>query len=168
MVALLIVALILFILDKAKELIQTEKIFKYDGFFKKLLWFTLLLTIVQVILGTQVRQFVDDQVKLLGHENIHLVMQDPIINFYIHRSFSIVVLATNIWLFVMNKQKGLGFAKTGWVLVLILLEVATGIAMYNFDFPFASQSIHIVTASLLFGVQFYMILESRRMKSSVR
>jgi len=168
LVALLIVALILVILDKAKELTHTEKVFKYDGFFKKLLWFTLLLTIVQVILGTQVRQFVDDQVKLLGHENIHLVMQDPIINFYIHRSFSIVVLATNIWLFVMNKQKGLGFAKTGWVLVLILLEVATGIAMYNFDFPFASQSIHIVTASLLFGVQFYMILESRRMKSSVR
>ena len=162
LVALLIVALILLILDKAKELSHTEKIFRYDGFFKKLLWLTLLLTIIQVVLGTEVRQFVDDQVKLLGHENIHLVMQDPIINFYIHRSFSIVVMAANIWLFIMNKQKDLGFAKTSWVLVLILIEIASGIAMYNFDFPFASQSIHVVTASILFGIQFYMILESRR------
>ena len=161
-VALIIVAVILYILDRSKDLTHQLKVFKHDGFFKKLLWITLFLTLIQVVLGTQVRQFVDEQVKLLGHENIHLVMQDPIVNFYIHRSFSIVVLATNIWLFIMNKQKELGFAKTSWVLCLILLEVASGIAMYNFDFPFASQSIHVVTASIIFGIQFYMILEGRR------
>ena len=161
-VALIIVGLILNILDKAKELTHTEVVYKHDGFFKKLLWVTLIFTLIQVVLGTEVRQFVDEQVKLLGHENIHLVMQDPIINFYIHRSFSIAVLAMNIWLFIMNKQKGLGYAKTSWVLCLLLVEIASGIAMYNFDFPFASQSIHVVTASLLFGTQYYMILESRR------
>ncbi|KGO92986.1 COX15/CtaA family protein [Flavobacterium subsaxonicum] len=160
--ALVIVALILYILDKAKNLTHQQTIFKTDRFFKVLLWFSLLLTLIQVVLGTEVRQFVDERIKMLGYENLALVMDEPIINFYIHRSFSMVVLAVNIWLFIMNKQKGLGFAKTSWVLCLILVEVASGIAMYNFDFPFASQSIHVVTASILFGIQFYMILESRR------
>jgi cytochrome c oxidase assembly protein subunit 15 len=161
-VALIIVAVILYILDKSKELTHQVTAIKHDGFFKKLLWVSLLLTLVQVVLGTEVRQFVDEQVKILGHENMALVMDEPIVNFYIHRSFSIVVLAINIWLFIMNKQKELGFAKTSWVLILLMIEVASGIAMYNFDFPFASQSIHIVTASIIFGIQFYMILESRR------
>jgi len=161
-VALIIVAVILYILDKSKDLTHQVTTVKHDGFFKKLLWVSLLLTLVQVVLGTEVRQFVDEQVKILGHENMALVMDEPIVNFYIHRSFSIVVLAVNIWLFIMNKQKELGFAKISWVLILLIIEVASGIAMYNFDFPFASQSIHIVTASILFGMQFYMILESRR------
>jgi cytochrome c oxidase assembly protein subunit 15 len=165
-VALIIVAVILFILNKAKDLTNQQQIFKQDPFFKKLLWISLILTLIQVVLGTEVRQFVDERIKMLGYENLALVMDEPIINFYIHRSFSIVVLAMNLWLFIMNKQKGLGFAKTSWVLCLILLEVATGIAMYNFDFPFASQSIHVVTASVLFGIQFYMILESRRVTST--
>ena len=160
--ALVIVALILYILDKAKNLTHQQTVFKTDRFFKMLLWFSLLLTLIQVVLGTEVRQFVDERIKMLGYENLALVMDEPIINFYIHRSFSIVLLAVNIWMFIMNKQKGLGFAKTSWVLCLILVEVASGIAMYNFDFPFASQSIHVVTASILFGIQFYMILESRR------
>lgn len=161
-VALIIVAVILYILDKSKELSHQIITIKHDSFFKKLLWVSLFLTLIQVVLGTEVRQFVDEQVKILGYENMALVMDDPIVNFYIHRSFSIVVLAMNIWLFIMNKQKGLGFAKTSWVLSLLMVEVASGIAMYNFDFPFASQSIHVVTASIIFGIQFYMILESKR------
>jgi len=160
--ALVIVALILYILDKAKDLTLQQPVVRYNRFFKILLWFSLILTLIQVVLGTEVRQFVDERIKMLGYENLALVMDEPIINFYIHRSFSIVVLAMNIWLFIMNKQKGLGFAKTSWVLCLILVEVASGIAMYNFDFPFASQSVHVVIASILFGIQFYMILESRR------
>ena len=166
--ALVIVALILYILDKAKGFTGQLATYKYDTFFKRLLWVSLLFTLAQVVLGTEVRQFVDEQVKLLGYENMALVMDEPLVQFYVHRSFSIVVLGMNIWLFIMNKQKGLGFGKTSWVLVLLLVEVASGIAMYNFDFPFASQSIHVVTASIIFGVQYYMILESRRSKKIVQ
>jgi cytochrome c oxidase assembly protein subunit 15 len=163
--ALVIVALILYILDKAKGLTQTLKTYKYDPFFNRLLWVSLLFTLAQVVLGTEVRQFVDEQVKLLGYENMALIMDEPLVQFYVHRSFSIVVLGMNIWLFIMNKQKELGFGKTSWVLVLLLVEVASGIAMYNFDFPFASQSIHLVTASVIFGIQFYLILESRKRRA---
>ena len=44
----------------------------------------------------------------------------------------------------------------------ILAEIITGIAMYYFDFPVATQPIHIVIATLLIGFQFYIFLESRK------
>jgi len=161
-VALIIVAVILYILDKSKDLSNQLKVYRHDKLFMGMLWFSLVLTLLQIVMGTQVRQFVDEQIKLLGHENIALVMDEPTVNFYIHRSFSIIVLFTNIILFNRNKKFALGFNKISWVLVLLTIEIASGIAMYNFDFPFASQTIHVVSASLLFGIQFYMILESRR------
>lgn len=172
-VALLIVAIILVILNKAKGMIQSYKPVKYDPFFNKLLWVSLLFTLIQVVLGTQVRQFVDHTVKAqmaassCNCVDMSTVMAEPGITFYIHRSFSIILLGLNIWIFIMNKQKGLGFNKTSWVLSLLLLIVASGVAMYNFDFPFASQSIHLVVASVVFGLQFYMIMESRRAAKSV-
>jgi cytochrome c oxidase assembly protein subunit 15 len=156
-VALLIVAVILYILYKSKE--HTAP-FEQDSLFKKLIIVSLLLTLVQVVLGTQVRQFVDEQVKILGYENMRLVMDSPIVAFYFHRTFSFAVFAINAWMYVRNKKLKLGFTKTSWILWLLAIEIASGIAMFYADFPFGSQSIHLVTASMLFGVQFYMILES--------
>jgi len=158
-VALIIVAIILYILHLAKP---TTVAFKQDKMFKIMLWIALLLTLIQVVLGTQVRQFVDERVKMLGYENMHLILDNPLVMFYFHRTFSFVLFFSNLYLYLRNRRLGLGFAKTGWVMLLLLIEIASGIAMYYADFPFGMQSTHLVAASLLFGVQFYMILESRR------
>ena len=58
----------------------------------------------------------------------------------------------------------MGLKKINGVVILIAAEIVTGILMYYFDFPFGSQTIHVVIATLLFGVQFYMILESKEKK----
>lgn len=158
-VALIIVAIILYILHLAKP---TKVAFKHDKMFKIMLWAALFLTLIQVVLGTQVRQFVDERVKMLGYENMHLILDNPLVTFYFHRTFSFVLFFSNLYLYLRNRRLRLGFAKTGWVMVLLLIEIASGIAMYYADFPFGMQSTHLVAASLLFGVQFYMILESRR------
>lgn len=163
--ALVIVGLILYILDKSKEITHTAVTFKYDRLFKNLLIISIFLTLVQVVLGTQVRQFVDERIKMLGYENMNLVMDSPIINFYVHRTFSFVVAGINIWLYFRNKKLGLGYNKTMWVLWLLVFEIASGVAMFYLDFPFGMQTLHLVSASLLFGVQYYMILESRRSKT---
>ena len=44
------------------------------------------------------------------------------------------------------------------ILWLIGAEVLLGIAMFYLDFPFATQPLHLVLATLLFGVQLYWIL----------
>lgn len=163
--ALVIVAVLLYILDKSKNLAHNAITYKKDKLFKSLLIISLIVTLIQVVLGTEVRQFVDERVKMLGYDNMHLVMDSPIINFYFHRTFSFVVFGINLWIYLRNRQLNLGFAKTTWIMWLLIVEIASGIAMYYLDFPFGMQTVHLVAASVLFGIQFYLILESNRKRS---
>jgi heme a synthase len=157
-VALIIVAVLLFIIKNSSAKISN---FINDSRFKNILIVTVFLTFVQIILGTQVRQFVDDQVKILGYDQMQKVLENPTISFYIHRSFSILILVLNLFLFLRNKKLNLGFQKINWIMLLIGIEILTGMAMYYLDFPYSSQPIHLVVASILFGVQFYLILENQ-------
>ncbi len=120
----------------------------------------LILTLIQIALGTQVRQFVDYQMDSVGENAKNLWLQNPEFQFYIHRSFSVLVVILNLYLaYILHKSK-LGFHKIRWVLLLLLVEIISGIAMYYLHFPFGSQTIHLVIASLLFGIQFYLLLEA--------
>jgi len=156
-VALVIVGVILYIIRKSQVKVA---VFQKDRLFRNVLICALGLTLMQVALGTQVRQFVDMQVKVFGYGQMYMVLQNPMADFYIHRSLSILIFLANAFLFWRNRKMNLGFSKMNWVLFLIGIEIASGIAMYYFDFPFGSQTTHLVIASLLFGTQFYLILEN--------
>ncbi len=117
----------------------------------------LVLTLVQIAMGTQVRQFVDEQIDRLG-EGTHALWLDPApILFYVHRSFSLLVTALNVWLFLRLRKRNFPLQLLKQVLALIGLEILTGILMYYFDFPFSSQPLHLLFASLLFGAQSYLL-----------
>ena len=163
--ALVIVAVILYILHLAKP--KANPLLKFDKVFDSVLIISLILTLTQVILGTQVRQYVDEQVKIVGYDGMATILEDPIIGFYFHRTFSFVVLAINVILIVRNRKFQLGFKKINWVLWLLAIEILSGISMYWYSFPFGSQSIHLVVASLLFGAQFYLILESKQAEKRI-
>ena len=124
----------------------------------------LIMTLIQVILGTQVREFIDTQIKTFGDNTQGQWLADPEFTFYIHRSFSILVVAINLYIFYLIRKLSLGYKKIRWVLALLFIEIVSGIAMNYFDFPFGSQAIHLLMAAFLFGVQFYLFLEvnSRR------
>ena len=157
LMAFVIVAVILVIIYRTRSHTQISKPNKT---FKNLLLFAVGLTTVQVVFGTQVRQFVDEQIDLLGDTANNLWLAKPEISFYIHRSLSAVVFLTNAWILYLNKKNNLGFAKLQWVIIIIVLEIISGMAMYYIDFPFGTQTIHLVLATLLFGVQFYLVLEA--------
>lgn len=156
--ALVIVAILIGIVRAAQN--RTE-IKKYDGKFRFLLTVSLVFTLIQVVLGTQVREFIDEQVRA-GINNEFLWLNNPRLDFYLHRSFSLIVLFLNVYLFYLNKSLQLGFSKMKWVLLILALEVLTGILMNYFNFPFGSQAAHLVLASVLFGVQFQLVLEARK------
>ncbi len=155
--ALIIVALLLYLIHRAKIKRGPAK---FDKVILNLLWISTGATLVQIIMGTQVRQFVDDQIDLVGESAKQLWLADPSLDFYFHRTFSIVVLLLNLYLAYQIKKHHLGYHKINWVLALLFFEVLTGVLMYYFNFPFASQPIHLVLASLLFGTQFYLVLEA--------
>lgn len=153
--ALAIVALLLFVIFQSSG----THLKSYKKGLLPLAICVLLLTLLQIFLGTQVRQFIDDQIKVLGYTNKNAWLQKPELQFYVHRSLSILVIILNGLLFWKIRKNNLKFSKIKWVLGLIGVEVATGIAMYYFHFPFSSQPLHLILASILFGVQFYLFLE---------
>ncbi len=123
-----------------------------------LLYGTFTLTLIQIILGIQVRQFVDLQVERWGYDLPQFWLAAPELNFYIHRSLSLFVVAANILLFIRVVKDNIEQIFIKRILWLVSGEIALGIAMFYFDFPFATQPLHLVLATLLFGVQLYWVL----------
>ena len=154
--ALIIVALLLYIMHLSKE---SQKSLQFEKSLQFVMGFALVLTLIQIVLGTQVRQFVDEQIDVVGEQMKNLWLQDPTFQFYVHRSFSILVFVVNIYLWYTVRKRELPLSQMNWVMGLIGLEILTGIAMYYIDFPFGSQPAHLVLASILFGVQFSLVLE---------
>ena len=152
--ALVIVALLLYLYYISKE---NNRLTTPPTNIKAWAILALALTLVQIAMGTQVRQFVDEQIDLLG-EGTQAMWLDPApLLFYVHRSFSLLVTGLNIWLFLRLRKLGFPTQQMQQVLALIGLEIATGILMYYFDFPFSSQPLHLLFASLLFGTQSYLL-----------
>ena len=165
MMALIIVAMLLYIIFKASK---SRKRRKNNNLLINLLVVAIILTLIQIVLGTQVRQFVDHQIDLHGEQAKNLWLQKPELQFYIHRSFSVLVVLLNLYIAFLIHKSNLGYKKINWVLILLLSEIISGITMYYMNFPFGSQTIHLVMASLLFGAQFYLVLEAINAKRSVK
>lgn len=161
--ALIIVALLIYLIFISRK---QSAAFKYGERLGGLAILALGLTLIQIILGTQVRQFVDEQIEVLGYGSKNLWLQNPTLQFYTHRTFSILVVLLNLYLaYRINKGK-LGFTKINWIITIVLLEAATGILMFYLDFPFATQPLHLILAAMLFGLQYYFMLEVLNAKKS--
>jgi cytochrome c oxidase assembly protein subunit 15 len=141
-----------------------KKTFKYNSLFNKLLIISVIFSLVQIAMGTQVRQFIDEQVKQFGFENKNYSLMNPSFKFYFHRSFTIAIVLVNFGLFYINQIKNLGYKLVNWIIFLIFLETITGILMYYAEFPIGTQAIHLLSGALLFGLQFYLWLQNRSAK----
>ncbi|MGB3774642.1 MAG: COX15/CtaA family protein [Leeuwenhoekiella sp.] len=165
LVALIIVLVLIYLLYCIRK---QRPDFVYDRTFKWGMIAAIMLTLIQIALGTQVRQHVDETIDIVGYAAKSLWLQKPELTFYIHRSFSIVVFLLNIFLFYRNYKNDLGHRLMNWIIALIGIEVLTGIMMYYFDFPFLTQPSHLVIASILFGLQSYVLLTSFKEKTLVK
>ncbi len=160
-IGLVIVALLLYL-----RFIVTEKnnTYKFDSLFNRLLIFSVVFSLIQIAMGTQVRQFIDEQVKQFGFDNKQYSLMNPSFKFYFHRSFTIAIVLVNLGMFYLNQVKNLGFKLVNWIVFLIFLETITGILMYYAEFPLGTQAVHLLAGAILFGLQFYLWLQSRKVK----
>ena len=153
--ALLIVLLLIILLAREREPVKgLSNIF----YIKWIVAISLVLTLFQIGMGTQIRQFVDVQMRTFNLSNASKWLNNPPILFYVHRSFSIAVLIVHAYLgYLLYKNNQI---PTVFKVIIIVLsvEILTGIWMYYFDFPFSSQPLHLVLAALLFGAQSYFML----------
>jgi len=154
--ALLIVGMLLWMLHSSDT---RDRGYGFDRTTYGIWWLVVPLTLVQILLGTQVRQFIDHQSETIGMAAKSLWLQDPDWVFYVHRSFSILLLLLHLWMVYRIYKLQLGFRKVFASLGVLLGLIATGIAMNYFAFPWGSQPLHLVLAAILFGLQWYALLE---------
>ena len=160
LMALLIIALLIYLVNSSsKYTIKKNKIFT------NFLFVAIILTLVQIVLGTQVRQFVDEQANVY-YDKFQWFNEIPKVYEY-HRTFSLVVIAVNFGLFYLNKKLNLGNNYISYVIVLLFIEALSGVVMFYFDFPFGSQTTHLFIASLIFGFQFFILLQNITFKNKL-
>lgn len=157
-VGLIIIGLLL----QLQFIVSDKKTYQYHSLFNKLLIVSVIFSLIQIAMGTQVRQFIDEQVKQFGFENKNYSLMNPSFKFYFHRSFTIAIVLVNLGMFYLNQVKNLGYKLVNWIVFLIFLETITGILMYYAEIPFGTQSIHLMAGAVLFGLQFYLWLQSRK------
>ncbi|MGZ8200971.1 MAG: COX15/CtaA family protein, partial [Methylosarcina sp.] len=99
LLALVIVALLIYTIARS----QRDSLSRIDSSglpakFKVVLIAAMIMTLLQVMMGTQVREAVD----FIAHEHSYIDRKywrdDFPIIFYVHRSFSSIILFTNLWL----------------------------------------------------------------------
>ncbi len=157
--ALVIVAMLQYAVARAhRDEVQAE--LRYSGQVNWLLWIIAVVTFGQILLGTQVREEVDLVAYMMNGANRELWVDKLGTSFYVHRSFSIVVVALHVYVAaLLYKLRNKQIARlTNVMLVLVGAEIVIGIIMAYFAIPPVLQPLHLTLGSLLFGVQFQLLI----------
>lgn len=163
--AMVLVAMLIYLMHATQE---TEGYTKSDGSLISSVWlvFGAIILFVQILLGTQVREEIDriaseiqvreDWISALGAA------------FIIHRSFSWVVLIFHGFLVVKLWKMSIAnrFALT--VILLILGTILTGVGMAWFAVPPFLQPVHLLLATITFGVQFLLMLRMNKVQTEFK
>ncbi len=121
----------------------------------------LIVVLVQSVLGTMVRMYVDDVSKVLHYEQREAWLAKLPIAFIIHRSFSWIVLLSTIYcVWYTRKIPALKNAMRN-ILLLIMSSVTTGIVLYYLDMPALAQPLHLLLAALTISQIMFAILYTK-------
>lgn len=127
----------------------------------------LVLTMAQLILGTQVREEVDVAKNVM--ELPRAAWVDSLGFLYeIHRSFSWLILVLGGALLYYNSKLNAPkrLVKLGWVIAaLIAMQMFVGLGLERLDMPGALQVIHLVSVAILVCAEFLYILIVRFSKT---
>jgi heme a synthase len=162
LLAIVIVFILLYVLANSYARRLTVQRVKDTPKIKKMIVLVIALSMVQVIMGTQVRESVDIVIAQLGYAARSQWVDQLGLSFYVHRSFSILVLLANgLTLYWINKSYGSSSVLSQlakYMLGVVGLEILTGVVMAYFSIPAFAQPLHLTLAILLLGVQYVMWL----------
>ena len=122
----------------------------------------MILMLIQISLGISVREFIDNQIDIFGFEKKDFWLNKPELNFYVHRTFSLLVFLSNFYLLILAKKSKIDLKFIKMINLLILIEIIIGASMYYFSFPILTQPIHLLISIFILSLQFYWLLKLRK------
>jgi cytochrome c oxidase assembly protein subunit 15 len=156
--ALLIVALLFWLIHQTSNgFSKFDSVSTSSGYWWTIACISVLL--VQILLGTNVRESIDGvSASLPRTEWISAIGE----TFSMHRSFSWVVLILHIGL-IMNLRKTQGLKPFPLTVILLILgTILSGVGMGYFGVPAWLQPVHLLLATVTFGMQFMLLLKLKR------
>ncbi|MFC4212298.1 heme A synthase [Pedobacter lithocola] len=163
LIALLILAISIYTYSYAKQLHKERSVIMYRILWLKgFLFFTILVSIAQIILGAEVRENVDMIAKslLLNGRDTWIAKVGNVFNY--HRDLAILVIITNgvIYKMVIDRFSGKAapLLTARFILLTLLIQLLSGFALAYLSLPPVAQALHILFATLLFSLQYYLYL----------
>lgn len=159
LMAQVIVAMLIYaVVRSQREIIPKAGIDQLPPVVGKVIIAVMAMTLIQMVMGTQVRESVDIISKALNNTARETWVERLNIIFYVHRSFSSLILFTNLWLvWKLWTILPAGQVMRKFAVLLVGLVIATillGVTMDRLHMPAFAQPLHLWFASLIFGVQF--------------
>ena len=163
LLALIILGIQIYTYNYAKQLHKERSVIMYRiAWLKGFLFFTILISILQIILGTEVRESIDAISKSLQFNGRNTWVSKVGSLFSYHRDLAILVAVCNFVVYKMVKDRFSGKAwplqTANYIIITLLVQVASGFLLSYMALPPYAQAIHILFATLLFCLQYYLYL----------
>tara|TARA_B100000073_G_scaffold12890_1_gene10698 strand:- start:482 stop:1510 length:1029 start_codon:yes stop_codon:yes gene_type:complete len=129
---------------------------------------SIVLLLIQIITGTEVRKFIDIKMELLNYAEKERWIENISSSFSFHRSFSWAIIFVNSLIYYHARKLGLKLKIIHIVNTLIFFQISSGIIMYYFHFPFSSQPIHLLISTMIISIQFYFLLLYKTSKNAIK
>lgn len=163
LLALAIIAISIYTYFQAQMLRTRNLIPNQDASFIKYLTLSILLTtVVQIGLGTEVREQIDAVAMGLNNLNRFEWVEKIGQQFNWHRDLAILVTLLNVILYLVIRIRypsmGFQYIHAKYNLIIIGIQIITGAILAYLSVPPVAQVIHLFLSALLFGNQFYLLL----------
>jgi len=163
LLALVILAILVYTYYYANTLYKEETVIMSKVIWLRvLLLASIVLSVIQITLGTEVREAIDAVSKQLMYTQRETWVSSAGQIFSYHRDLAIFVAIVNVLVYQIVNNKFGGRATElrlgNSILVVLLIQIASGLLLSNFALPPVTQVIHLVFSTVLFTLQFYLYL----------
>ncbi len=127
---------------------------------RKALSFFFIIHLVQLLLGTQVRESVD--LLLENGVGRNILIDNLPVGFKIHRSFSILIVILATMMYFQYKRLDIQPRKFSFLFIVLVFEILFGVSLAYLGLPIALQPLHLLFSIILFALSGMLLLESKK------
>lgn len=162
LVSIIIVFLIQYTVVRSYSDIIDAGEFSHKSSINYILTILIVLTVGQILFGTQVRELVDEASFTLGESARSEWIASIGGKYYFHAGFSVLLLIINFILFRKIEQntvqKGLVNVLSKSVTIVLAIEIIAGGVLGFLSLPAFIQPIHLTLSVIIVGLQFVLML----------
>ncbi len=170
LLAVVLLAILIYTYNYAKQLHKEPPVIMYRTMWLKVfLFFSIAATILQIVLGTEVREHIDVIAKSLQFNGRNTWVSKVGDIFSYHRDLAILIIVSNVIVYKMVIDR---FSGKGWPLVtanylilILVIQIISGLLLSYLGLPGYAQVIHLLFSMMMFSLQYYLYLLVYRTKT---